>query len=172
MRAIALAYLPVILILPAIMQDPTATIKLPYVLIFLILLLYTLPFYVVYLGIYSLTSFLLDKKQISGFRKTLKIIGAILLSGTVISVIFIDKAPAVCFVFAGALALTMILETVANAGHGDAFTLFKDKWAWVIALVITVLLSGIFLAIDRSENGKNKPDPEAPSVCIGVPLYK
>ena len=168
MRAVALAYLPIILILPVLMQDPAATIKLPYVLLFLILLLYTLPFFAVYLEICDLTAYFLEKKDISRFQKILKAIGTALVLGTLISVIFIDKAPTVCFVFAGALALTMMLETVANVKHGDAFILFKDKRAWLIALIITVVVSGIFFALNSAENRKNQPDPEAPTVCVGI----
>ena len=61
MRGIVLAYLPVILILPVILEDPAATIKIPYILTLLILFLYSFPFFAVYLEICSLISFFIEE---------------------------------------------------------------------------------------------------------------
>lgn len=168
MRAVALAYLPVILILPILMEDADAVIKFPYILVFLILLLYTVPFFVVYLEICSLTAFFLEKKDVSPFQRSLKIIGAVLLCGTLVSVIFINKLPALCFTLVGVLFAVMLIEAIAKIKSKEAFAWFKDGRAWLFALIIAAIVSGIFLGISNAEQGENKPDPEAPVVCIRI----
>ena len=166
LRAVALAYIPVILALPLLTEEPAATIKIPYILTLLILLLYTLPFFVAYLEVCSFATDILEGNKLSRLQKILKAIAAVLLCGTLISTVYINSLPFVCFAFAGALCLVMIAERIVKIKRADKLKGFKDTRAVLIAVVIAVAILGIFLGINRAEQGKNMPDPDAPALCI------
>jgi hypothetical protein len=166
MSAIALSYLPLVFIIPAVINDPAATIKLPYILIFIILFIYSVPFFAIYLEICSLVSFFLEKREYGKFEKTLKLIGAVLTLGAAVAVFFINKFPAVCFTLAGAVGVLLTVELIYRLRSKKAFSSLKRKQTWVFALILTVVVSGIFFAVNTAENAEAKPDPVAPAVCI------
>ena len=168
MSAIALAYLPLVFIIPAVVRDENAVIKFPYILVLIILFIYSVVFFAIYLEICSLVSFFLEERQYSKFEKALKLIGAVLTVGAAISVFFINRMPAICFTFVGAIGVLLIIELIYRLKTQTAFATLKRKQTWLFALIITVVVSGIFVAFNTAENGKAKPDPEAPTVCIQV----
>ncbi len=165
MSAIALAYIPLLFIFPAVSNDEDAIIKFPYILILIILFIYSVAFFAIYLEICSITSFFLEKREYGKFEKALKLIGAFLTVGAAVSVFFIDRHPAVCFTFAGAICLLLIIELIYRLKAKIAFSTLKRKQTWLFALIITLVVTGIFIAIDRAEEN-GKPDPEAPVACM------
>lgn len=168
MSAIALSYIPLLFILSALGENKEGIIKFPYILILIILLIYSVAFFAVYLEICNLVFFFIEERKHSKFEKALKVIGAILTAGAMISVFFINTAPAPCFVFAGAIGLLLIIELVHGLKAKTAFASLKRKRTWFLALVIVLAVTAIFIAADKSEESKNKPDPQAPAVCIQI----
>ncbi len=166
MSAIALAYLPLIFILPAVINDETATIKFPYILVLIILFIYSIAFFAIYLEICSILSFFLEKRDYSKFEKALKLIGAVLTVGAAVSVFFINTHPAVCFAFAGGIGLLLITELIYRLKTKTAFSTLKRKQTWLFAIIITLTVTGIFIALDRAEESTGKPDPESPIACV------
>ncbi len=168
MSAIALAYLPLLFIIPAVVNDKNATLKLPYVLVLIILFLYPVAFFAVYLEICSLASYFLEKREYGKFEKILKLIGAVFTVGASVSVFFINKAPAFCFAFSGAIGVLLIIELIYRLKTKTAFSTLKRKQTWLFALIITLAVTTVFIVLNKAEDIKNKPDPEAPAVCIQI----
>ncbi len=168
MSAIALAYLPLLFIFPAVVRDEDAVIKFPYILVLIILFIYSVAFFAVYLEICSLVSYFLEKREYGKFEKALKITGAAVTLGAVVSMFFIDKVPAPFFTFAGVIGLLLITELIYRLKAKNAFSSLKRKQTWLFALIITLTVTGIFIATDRADESKNKPDPEAPVACIKI----
>ena len=168
MSAIALAYLPLLLIIPAVIEDKNATIKFPYILILIIFFLYSIAMFAVYLEVCCIVSFFLEKGERRKFDTALKVIGIVLTVSAAVSVFFIDKFPAVCFTLAGAIGVLLIIETVRAARLKRPFLSLKRKQTWLYTLITVLIVTGIFIASERIAEGKAMPDPDAAKVCIGI----
>lgn len=168
MSAVALSYLPLLFIIPAVLNDKNATLKFPYVLVVIILFLYSVAFFAIYLEICSLISFFIEERQHSKFEKALKLIGAALTLCASVSIFFINDAPAFCFAFSGAIGVLLITELIYRLKNKIPFLTLQGKQTYIFMLIITLAVSALFIAFNKTENGKGKPDPEAPTLCIQI----
>ena len=168
MSAIALSYLPLLLIIPAVIEDKNATIKFPYILILIIFFLYSIALFAVYLEACCIVSFFLEKGDHGKFDVALKVIGIPLTLAAAVSVFFIDKIPALTFALAGAVGVILIIETVRAVKHKRPFLSLKRKRTWLYTLITVLIVTGIFIVSERIDEGKAIPDPDAPTASIQV----
>ena len=168
MSAIALAYLPLLLIIPAVIEDKEATIKFPYLLVLIIFFLYSIAFFAIYLEICRIVFFFLEKNEMGKADVALTVIGAVLTVGDAVSVFFIDKTPAVCFTLSGLLGVLLTAQLVRDVRRKRALRSLRRRSTWIYALITVLVVTGIFVMTERAEDGRALPDPDAAKVCIGI----
>jgi len=170
LNAIAISYFPLVVILSAISAsgETEGIIKLPFILIFLLFFIASLPFFVVYLDICKTVGFIFDRKNRNTLQKVLRISGLVFTVGVLASLPLSEKIEQLPFVIAAVLVVIWITEAIVNRKQKSPTYVLNDKKTWLIALIIIIVISAVFFALEKADESKNKPDPEAPTVCIGI----
>ena len=169
--AVAAAYLPIMLLLSAVVEDK-GLISVNYPFKLLTLILYTLPMllFVVHWGFtasLSIEGQLVTKKEkaLDNVANTFSILSAaVCFVGSELPYFWLYLS----LLFALAAVITRLAEKkVLGLSFGIAETVKQKSFAALTCIILAVAIA-VTLTVTRLSESKNKPDPEAPTVGIST----
>ncbi len=161
--AIVIAYVPLLFLIPLSPQDSTDTIVLPYILIWLLLLMVSICFYLLFIQLGVTIGRFLAPEQ----RLTSLVFGLIELAMITVSCVLMlcEKTDlGLCFA-AGLLVLWLVDAIVCRRKLGFSRELRRPV-TWIAAAVVTAMVLGGWAISDHISDTKNKPDPEEGNVAM------
>ena len=156
------AYLPLLVAISLVSETDSGFITIPAALIFLLLLIYTAPFFVALIELFLAACRLLDKKPRYRGEKMVNGIGTALALGCFLAFIDLEKLLFLSVVLAAAVVIVWIVSAIVFRKRPSADTPLKKPIFWIGTVVALAIIITAIVAVDGFD--KSRPDPQSPTV--------
>ncbi len=154
--ALAIVYIPTLLVLPMFASSQAGIVQLPYPLALLALFLYTIPFWIAFIVIGIMIYRRFERETRKPVEKVLNVIDIVLAFWISLTIFDLENYLYVALILAGGLIITAVIRGVACRRKAGFWKILRQKALWICVLCLMVALVVVFSASVMLHSGQNR----------------